>query len=57
MGISCPADCDKDYLPGSTVDLFAVPVQSELWLLFPWDAELKPNEPLARHRGGLAKGS
>ncbi|KAA5607283.1 xanthine phosphoribosyltransferase [Roseospira marina] len=31
-----------------TVDLFAVPVKSELWLLFPWDAELRPNEPLAR---------
>jgi len=33
----------------AAVDLFAVAVQSELWLLFPWDAELKPNEPLARH--------
>ncbi|WP_299438288.1 xanthine phosphoribosyltransferase [uncultured Rhodospira sp.] len=33
----------------AAVDLFAVPVQSELWLLFPWDAELKPNEPLARN--------
>jgi len=32
----------------ATVDLFAVPVKSELWLLFPWDAELRPNEPLAR---------
>ncbi|MQX38026.1 xanthine phosphoribosyltransferase [Roseospira navarrensis] len=35
----------------TTVDLFAVPVKSELWLLFPWDAELRPNEPLARASG------
>ncbi|MBB4265268.1 xanthine phosphoribosyltransferase [Roseospira visakhapatnamensis] len=34
----------------NTVDLFAVPVNSEVWLLFPWDAELSPNEPLARLR-------
>jgi xanthine phosphoribosyltransferase len=40
----------------AAVDLFAVPVQSELWLLFPWDAELKPNEPLARHRAGPVAG-
>ena len=32
----------------ATVDLFAVPVKAEVWLLFPWDAELSPNEPLAR---------
>lgn len=27
---------------------FAVPVKQDVWLLFPWDAELMPNEPLAR---------
>jgi len=53
----------RDLLPGATiatvyakpegqatVDMFAVPVQGEVWLLFPWDAELSPNEPLARVR-------
>lgn len=33
----------------ATVDMFAVPVKGDLWLLFPWDAELRPNEPLARN--------
>ncbi|MGC2856083.1 xanthine phosphoribosyltransferase [Novispirillum sp. DQ9] len=32
------------------VDTFAVPVPQEMWLLFPWDAELQPNEPLARRK-------
>ncbi len=27
---------------------FAVPIKEGVWLLFPWDAELMPNEPLAR---------
>jgi xanthine phosphoribosyltransferase len=27
---------------------FSVAVKQDVWLLFPWDAELKPNEPLAR---------
>ncbi len=39
------------------VDMFAVPVQSELWLLFPWDAELRPNEPLARGQDGPGEGT
>lgn len=30
------------------VDTFAVPVPQNMWLLFPWDGELQPNEPLAR---------
>lgn len=33
------------------VDTFAVAVPQNMWLLFPWDGELQPNEPLAR-RGG-----
>lgn len=32
------------------VDTFAVAVPQDMWLLFPWDAELMPNEPLARSR-------
>lgn len=32
------------------VDTFAVPVPQDMWLLFPWDAELQPNEPLARRQ-------
>jgi len=32
----------------ATVDMFAVAVTGGVWLLFPWDAELSPNEPLAR---------
>jgi xanthine phosphoribosyltransferase len=30
------------------VDTFAVAVPQDMWLLFPWDGELQPNEPLAR---------
>lgn len=33
------------------VDTYAVPVPQDMWLLFPWDGELQPNEPLARRRG------
>lgn len=33
------------------VDTFAVPVPQDMWLLFPWDGELQPNEPLARRNG------
>lgn len=32
------------------VDTFAVPVPQDMWLLFPWDGELQPNEPLARRK-------
>jgi len=32
------------------VDTFAVAVPQDIWLLFPWDAELRPNEPLARRQ-------
>jgi xanthine phosphoribosyltransferase len=32
----------------SCVDTYAVAVPLDMWLLFPWDAELMPNEPLAR---------
>jgi xanthine phosphoribosyltransferase len=32
------------------VDSYAVPVPQDVWLLFPWDGELQPNEPLARRR-------
>lgn len=35
----------------AAVDAFAVSVPQDMWLLFPWDGELQPNEPLARmHR-------
>ena len=34
------------------VDHYAVPVDQDVWLLFPWDVELLPSEPLAR-RGVL----
>lgn len=30
------------------VDTYAVAVPQDMWLLFPWDAELMPNEPLAK---------
>lgn len=32
------------------VDTFVVPIEQTTWLLFPWDAELQPNEPLARRK-------
>lgn len=32
------------------VDTYAVAVPQDMWLLFPWDAELMPNEPLARRK-------
>ena len=31
------------------VDTYAVSMDQDVWLLFPWEAELMPNEPLARH--------
>lgn len=34
-----------------SVDTYAVSVPQDMWLLFPWDGELQPNEPLARRRG------
>ncbi|MGB0695342.1 MAG: xanthine phosphoribosyltransferase [Rhodospirillaceae bacterium] len=32
---------------------FAVAVRQDVWLLFPWDAELRPNEPLIRRQQEL----
>jgi len=34
------------------VDTYAVPVPQDMWLLFPWDGELQPNEPLAKRQAG-----
>ncbi len=30
------------------VDTFVVPVEQDVWLLFPWEMEMQPNTPLAR---------
>ncbi len=32
---------------------FVVAVRQDVWLLFPWDAELQPNEPLIRRQSEL----
>ncbi|WP_051013918.1 xanthine phosphoribosyltransferase [Pararhodospirillum photometricum] len=35
------------------VDSFVVAVRQDVWLLFPWDADLQPNEPLVRQQKDL----
>ncbi|MBK1666190.1 xanthine phosphoribosyltransferase [Rhodospirillum rubrum] len=34
-------------------DTFVVAVRQDVWLLFPWDADLQPNEPLVRRQRDL----
>lgn len=31
-----------------SLDTYAVPVEQDVWLLFPWDADMAPTVPLAR---------
>ncbi|GEO80742.1 xanthine phosphoribosyltransferase [Pararhodospirillum oryzae] len=37
------------------VDTFVVGVRQDVWLLFPWDADLQPNEPLVRQQDALER--
>lgn len=32
------------------VDMFVISVEQNVWILFPWDMEMQPNEPLIKSR-------
>lgn len=36
----------------AVVDSFVVPVEQNVWILFPWDLEMQPNVPLIKRKQG-----